>query len=118
MRFVSTRNFSSCFEYRTDGDESQSTGNNFNPNAHGLYPYVCVNNSKAEQTIQADEYVEVRMVFVAESDERLDWTRFDVIPLPTNKDQFKNCGRMDHGFKNQGHCVSFVMANENAGKTL
>ena len=33
-------------------------------------------------TINANEYVEVRMVFGAETDERFDWTRFDVL-LPT-----------------------------------
>ena len=34
----------------------------------------------AEVTIPADEFVEVRMVFGAEEDERFDWTRFDVLP--------------------------------------
>ena len=83
LTFVSTRGFASCFEYRTDGDLSQSTGNNYNPGVlDGLYPYTCVNNSTTTVTIEAGEYVEVRMVFGAESDERFDWTRFDVEPLP------------------------------------
>lgn len=80
LEFVSKRNFFSCFEYRTDGDTSQSTGDNFNPAVtDGLYPYVCVNNSTKTKRVEADGYVEVRMVFGAESDERFDWTRFDVL---------------------------------------
>lgn len=86
LEFVSTRNFYSCFEYRTDGDASQATTTP-NPNSDitdGTYPYVCVNNSTSTATITADEYVEVRMVFGAERDERFDWTRFDVAqPLTT-----------------------------------
>jgi hypothetical protein len=80
LEFVSERGFASCFEYRTDGDTSEATSDtNFNPNAHDLYSFVCENNSSSELLIEADEYVEVRMVFGAESDERFDWTRFDVL---------------------------------------
>ena len=54
---------------------------NYNPLVtDGLYPYTCVSNSSKPITISADEYVEVRMVFGAEGDERFDWTRFDVLP--------------------------------------
>jgi hypothetical protein len=86
LEFVSTRSFFSCFEYRTDGDTSEilaeNGGNNYNPDVtDGLYPYLCVNNNTATRTIYADEYVEVRMVFGAERDERFDWTRFDVDPI-------------------------------------
>lgn len=84
LEFVSTRAFASCFEYRTDGDTGQSTGDNFNPDiTDGLYPFFCVNNSTKTETISASEYIEIRMVFGAETDERFDWTRVDVIPLPT-----------------------------------
>ncbi|MEX0918467.1 MAG: hypothetical protein WDZ85_00645 [Candidatus Paceibacterota bacterium] len=84
LEFVSTRSFWSCFEYRTDGDTSQiletNGGDNYNPAVtDGLYPYVCVNNETKTKTIEANEYVEVRMVFGAETDERFDWTRFDVL---------------------------------------
>jgi len=83
LQFVSMREFYSCFEYRTDGDTSQSTGDNYNPSVtDGLYPYYCQNNDSSTHTITANEYVEVRMVFGAETDERFDWTRFDVLPLP------------------------------------
>ena len=83
LTFTSTRAFVSCFEYRTDGDVGQQTSpTNHNPLVtDGLYPYVCVNNSTQTTTISADEYVEVRMVFGAEADERFAWTRFEV-PQP------------------------------------
>lgn len=83
LKFINERGFPSCFEYRTDGNTSQSTGNNYNGGiTDGLYPFTCENNSSSTMTIAADEYVEVRMVFGAESDERFDWTRFDVLPEP------------------------------------
>ncbi len=110
LEFVSTRGFVSCFEYRTDGDETQGTSVNPNPAiTDGLYPYVCVNNTTAMQTIEADEYVEVRMVFGAESDERFDWTRFDVLPDVETRDQCQDGGWEAFGFSNQGRqCIQFV----------
>ncbi len=109
LEFVSTRNFYSCFEYRTDGDTSQASGPN--PNLEvtdGLYPFTCVNNSTATVTLQADEYVEVRMVFGAEKDERFDWTRFEVLPDASDKADCFDGGWADYGFANQGQCVRFV----------
>jgi hypothetical protein len=64
LEFESTRSFASYNLAVTDG----------------LYPFTCKNNSSATIAIAADEYVEVRMVFGAETDERFDWTRFDVLP--------------------------------------
>ncbi len=83
LEFISTRNFYSCFEYRTDGDTSQKISDtNFNAEIlDGLYPYHCQINNSRPKTITANEYVEVRMVFGAEKDERFDWTRFDVYKL-------------------------------------
>lgn len=85
LKFISTGAFASCFEYRTDGDTSQilsaNGGNNYNTLiTDGLYPYYCQNNNNSTHTINANGYVEVRMVFGAESDERFDWTRFNVLP--------------------------------------
>lgn len=83
LQFISTRSFYSCFEYRTDGDTSQVIGVNYNTDiTDGLYPFVSTSNTTVEKTIHANEYVEIRMVFGAETDERFDWTRFDVIPAP------------------------------------
>ena len=81
LEFVSTRAFASCFEYRSDGDTSQQQDpDNFNIEiTDGLYPYYCLNNETQVHTLNANEYVEVRMVFGAEKDERFDWTRFNVL---------------------------------------
>jgi len=82
IEFVSTRNFSSCFEYRSDG-EGPDSPDNFNTDIEdGLWPFLCVSNSTEKLTLSALEYVEIRMVFGAETDERFDWTRVDVVPVP------------------------------------
>ncbi len=84
IEFVSTRSFLSCFEYRTDGDTTQkiSDTNHNTDITDGLYPFVCVNNNEQLETLNASEYVEIRMVFGAERDERFDWTRVDVLAAP------------------------------------
>jgi hypothetical protein len=82
IEFVSSRNFLSCFEYRSDS-EGPADPDNFNPDIEdGLWPFVCVYNSTETLTLNALEYVEIRMVFGAERDERFDWTRIDVLPVP------------------------------------
>lgn len=81
LEFVSTRAFWSCFEYRVDNEPNTVVGDN--PNiliTDGRWTQVCVNNSSVVKTISANEFVDVRMVYGAEGDERFDWTRFDVIP--------------------------------------
>ena len=113
LQFISTRAFFSCFEYRTDGDTSQvlseNGGNNYNTLVtDGLYPYVCLNNDTATRTIVANEYVEVRMVFGAETDVRFDWTRFEVLSDAQSKEDCKDGGWEQYGFRNQGQCVRFV----------
>jgi hypothetical protein len=118
LTFVSERAFWSCFEYRTDGDTSQiiaeNGGVNYNTDiTDGLYPYTCQNNSSLTMTISASEYVEVRMVFGAETDERFDWTRFDVLAATTKAD-CKSGGWETLGFKNQGQCIASIVANDNA----
>ena len=113
LEFVSTRAFASCFEVRSDGDTSQSTGANYNPAiTDGLYPFYCVNNNTRVKTIFADGYVEVRMVFGAESDERFTWTRFEVLPDAASKEDCFGEGWRAYGFRNQGLCIQFV----NTGK--
>ena len=90
LTFTNPRAFASCFEYRTDGDVKQidttkNGGNNWNPEVtDGLYPYECVNNGTKTVTVPATDFVEVRMVFGAEKDERFAWTLFDV-PQPKCK---------------------------------
>lgn len=84
VEFVSERSFWSCFEYRSDGEPSPWPDvDNFNTDiGDGLWPFTCVQNETVEETLVAEEYVEIRMVFGAERDERFDWTRIDVPPGP------------------------------------
>lgn len=93
LTFIQPRNFRACFEYRTDGDTSQVIDEEHPLETYQvvdvseglqLYPYFCLNTiSTHTETISANEYVEVRMLFGAEGDERFDWTRFDVLQPPT-----------------------------------
>lgn len=115
LQFISTRNFYSCFEYRVDNEPNTVPGPNPNPLiSDGRWTQVCVKNSSVTKVIAASEFVEVRMVYGAETDERFDWTRFEVIPAPTfpvSKEECKKDGWMNFSnpvFKNQGECVSFV----------
>jgi len=89
IQFQNPRGFVACFEYRTDGNLGQSTGNNYNPGVtDGLYPFICVggkpvpDTTPKTKTITADEYIEIRMVFGGETDERFDWTRVEVLEAP------------------------------------
>ena len=107
LNFISERSFASCFEYRID-DAPPTAPANFNPAiTDGLWPFTCQNNSNLELTLSAHEYVDVRLGFGAESDERFDWTRFYVLSLE-NKDQCKAGEWEPLGFKNQGQCVRYV----------
>jgi hypothetical protein len=83
IEFVSTRNLVSCFEYRSDGEDTTDPRDNFNTDIEdGLWPFLCVNNSTHILTLSALEHLEIRMVFGGERDERFDWTRVDVDPVP------------------------------------
>jgi hypothetical protein len=117
LQFISTRAFFSCFEYRTDGHESQKISGT-NPNSEvgdGLYPYVCVIGNTTTLTIEADEFVEVRLAFGGERDERFDWTRFDVLPNdPQTRADCKRGGWVTYGFRNQGQCIRFVNTGQDS----
>jgi hypothetical protein len=94
VKFENPRGFVACFEYRSD-DEGPDYGDgntdNFNPAIEdGLWDFVCVGTTPSgfsygnprTVTLSALEYVEIRMVFGAEADERFDWTRVEVLPPP------------------------------------
>ena len=110
LQLVNPRGFASCFEFRSDGDTSQRIGAaHFNRAVtDGLYPFACVNNGTQLRTLAAERYVEVRLAFGAETDERFDWTRFDLVLDPESKADCKDGGWADYGFRNQGLCVAFV----------
>ena len=114
LRFTSTRGFLSCFEVRTDGDTSQRRSpRHYNPGVtDGLYPFFCIGDTTTLRTYAARDYVEVRLAFGAETDERFDWTRFDLVNDPQTKAECKDGGWADYGFRNQGLCVAFVPDGE------
>lgn len=108
LKLISTRNFYSCFEYRIDGESALDGRDNPNSDiSDGLWPYECVFNSSATLDLVAENYVDVRMVFGAEEDERFDWTRFYVL-TEFSKDDCKSGQWEALGFKNQGQCVRFI----------
>jgi len=111
LSLVNPRAFASCFEIRSDGDTSQALGvGNFNRAVtDGLYPFVCINDATRLRTVAAEHYVEVRLAFGAETDERFDWTRFDLVLDPETKADCKDAGWADYGFRNQGLCIAFVL---------
>lgn len=77
LRFSQPRGFYACFEYRVDGAAAPAGSQNYNNLVtDGLYAFECENNSSELVTIAAGQYVDVRMAFGAESDERFNWTRF------------------------------------------
>lgn len=117
LNFVSTKDFESCFEYRTDLDIAQTDEDNDSDDddtsiTDSPYQYVCVNNSIQTVTLSGINYVEIRMVHSVENDEHIDWTRYEVNQRSDDKDQCKNGGWMALGFKNQGQCIK----NVNTGK--
>lgn len=82
LELVQPMSWIACFEYRVDGAPTTDPRPNFNTEiTDGLWPYRCLsNNSTSTLELEAVRYVEVRMVFGAERDERFDWTRVDVLP--------------------------------------
>ena len=107
LKFLSSRNFLSCFEYRIDGASPTGIDNHNPAVTDGLWPFVCVNNSEATLDLTANTFVDIRMVFGAEGDERFDWTRYYVM-TGVSKDQCMDGGWQARGFVNQGHCIRFA----------
>lgn len=109
LKLTSTRDFDSCFEYRIDGEPSPYPGmdNDNEDITDGVWNYECGADTELELNLEAESYVEVRMVFGAERDERFDWTRFDVLSA-LNKDKCKDGQWQSMGFKNQGQCIRYV----------
>jgi hypothetical protein len=108
--FTNPRAFQACFEVRTDGDATQRRSPlHFNPGVtDGLYPFFCLRDASTTRTFAASDYVEVRLAFGAETDERFDWTRFDLAHDPQSRAECKDGGWEAFGFRNQGLCVAFV----------
>ena len=89
LEFVQLRtNVVSCFEYRTDGDVSQVIDEEHPLEYYGVadeseglqeYPYFCLSSPGTRvETFYPSEFVEVRLLFGGEGDERFDWTKFEL----------------------------------------
>ena len=121
LKFISRHSYASCFEYRIDGEDPTSTNNggaNYNTDVvDGMWTYTCLvggsTATPAEQTmtIDASEFVDIRLVFGAETNERFDWTRFYPLTLDS-MDQCKDGAWEGYGFKNQGQCIASIVAND------
>jgi hypothetical protein len=107
ITFVQPRSFIACFEVRIDGEAPQAP-ENFNPDVtDGLWPYLCLSGGTESRTFEADETVEIRMVFGAEGDERFDWTTV----LPLTRQDCLDGGWEALGYKNQGQCVAEAVSD-------
>jgi hypothetical protein len=85
LNFVNPKAWWACYEYRTDGDTSQADPRpNPNPGVSDRYPAFCLNNASEQRTFNAVGFVEIRTTFGAERDDDFDWTRFAVLPLPSD----------------------------------
>ena len=112
FELINPTTYANCFEFRSDGSAPPTNDPNYNLDIlDGLYPFVCVTeaNPIKTNTVNATQYIEVRLVFGAERDDRFDWTRVDVDPVDVQiKEQCKKGGWEAFGFANQGQCILFV----------
>lgn len=117
LDFDSPRAFYTCFEYRADLEDAPTSDPNYNTEiTDGLWTYTCPGGAAAgtdQRVLTANHFVDVRLSFGAEKDERFDWTRFYVLS-PQNKDECKDGDWEAAGFKNLGQCVRFVETGEDS----
>ena len=117
FELINQSTYANCFEFRSDGDAGQSIGDNYNTDiGDGLYPFECVTTFGQIKTkhVGASQYIEVRMVFGAETDDRFDWTRVDVEPDVQFKEECKEGGWEAFGFQNQGQCIMFINTGQDS----
>lgn len=90
LEFVNDSNSLAFFEYRIDGEALTSGTSHPVVSGDYIYPGVCVDGrdnpecspGPVTRTLNADEYVEIRLALGGERDWDFDWTRFDVLPAP------------------------------------
>jgi hypothetical protein len=124
--FQSSRTSTSCFEYRSERSAPIPDATHDNELVtDGVFESVCVSGEPIQVTVEAEEYVEVRLMFGTEPDERFDWTRVDVAEegpdgqapevAPTRPGSVMDCkkgGWKALDYKNQGRCVSEVRKHD------
>jgi hypothetical protein len=74
----------------------------------------CVAGSSETRTFDAAATVEVRLALGGEREWDFDWVTFEVLPDAQTKDDCKNGGWRDYGFRNQGQCIRFVETGEDS----
>ncbi len=109
LKFVQPRAFYACFEQRVD-DSAPDSPTNYNTGVtDGLWPFDCLSTvSTLTKTISARQYVDVRLAFGGESDERFAWTRFYAPTSEESKALCKDGAWETNGFANLGQCVRFA----------
>lgn len=129
--FTSTRDgVRSCFEYRAEDSTPLPGQTHPDPSvSDGVYDSVCVTNETKQATVEAGEYVEVRLTLGDDSVEYFDWQR-----VPTTQESVeepavdphrpgaaadcKKGGWSSWGYKNQGKCVSDVRKHANQQRKI
>jgi hypothetical protein len=123
--FTSTRDgVRSCFEYRSEDSAPLAGESHPDPSVtDGVYASVCVTNETKQATVEAGEYVEVRLTLGDDPVEYFDWQRVQTTGTPDQPtaephrpDAAANCkkgGWRSFGYKNQGRCVSDVRKQAN-----
>ena len=144
LEFVNETNSLTSFEVRIDGqtppgasqthpivnadgehDYNFVTGQLGPPPRDFVYDFVCVDNranphpsciagSLGTRTFEADETVEVRLALGGERNWDFDWVTFEVLPDAQTKEDCKNGGWRDYGFRNQGQCIRFVVTGQDS----
>ncbi|MCC5905123.1 MAG: hypothetical protein JJU13_02870 [Balneolaceae bacterium] len=119
ITFNQPRSFAACFEYRIDGEEPTYEQDNFNTDIDdGLWSFICLGDAydrdTYQMTLEANEYVEIRMVFGAERDERFDWTRVGVLSDASSRMDCMNGVWEEFGFRNQGQCIRYVNTGQDS----
>ena len=74
-----------------------------------------MNDEPEVLTLSALEYVEIRMVFGGERDERFDWTRVDVLPAPEPGAHGREIALSGPAGDRANENARFKGGNENAG---
>ncbi|MGH8911186.1 MAG: PEP-CTERM sorting domain-containing protein [Acidimicrobiia bacterium] len=120
LEFVNDTNSLAFFEYRIDGEVL--TSGDPHPIVIGdfIYDGVSVDSRNIadpvveERTFNAGSTAEVHLALGGERDWDFDWVTFEVEPDASSKDDCKDGGWADFGFKNQGQCIRFVQTGNDS----
>jgi hypothetical protein len=120
LEFVNDTNSLAFFEVRIDG--VVQTNGTPHPVVIGdfIYPGVSVDSRNIAdpvivvRTFDANETVEVRLALGGERDWDFDWVTFEVLPDAQTKEDCKNGGWEQYGFRDQGQCIRYVETGQDS----